>query len=392
MRLDANSLMNIFRSSGKRHLILTGERGSGKTTALKDLLSLSEPSFFTNTASSVTASPARVLPGFTTYAVRPEVAALDRPFRPVPSCIRLRDNTTGQETVIGIPRNYRMCPVPEGFLTIGMEALSHALHAPDDFVCLDEIGFLEESCPRFCAAIEELFEKKRVLAVLRAQPLPFLEKLKSRSDVFVVSCNYPTPSSAGIGAVLMASGESRRFGTNKLLADFHCKPLIQYALDAIADLKKNGLLCASVTVTRSPDTAALCSTQHVPCVLHTEPLLSDTVRIGLDALPALSACLFLTGDQPLLTVQSIKALIFAFCKDQRFIYRLSYRGKPGSPVLFPAAFFQELSQLPPGTGGSAVMQRHPDRVRHVECAHPGELLDADTPEALDQLKTLASFF
>ena len=36
-----------------------------------------------------------------------------------------------------------------------------------------------------------------------------------------------------IGCVVMAAGNSRRFGGNKLLADWEGKPLAAYALDAV---------------------------------------------------------------------------------------------------------------------------------------------------------------
>lgn len=389
--------MNIFRSSGKRHLILTGERGSGKTTLLKKLLALYGKEF----CKSAAVCP-NDLPGFTTYAVRSNTSGND-PHKTMPSCIRLTDHTTGKETVIGIPQNGSMQPVADGFLSVGIDAVSHALHASGDFVCIDEIGFLEESCPQFTDALWTLFEKKRVLAVLRDQKLPFLEKLKNRPDVLVfrtgsaygsfdksaVFKTGPCGPHAGtlpkIGIVLKASGKSKRFGSNKLLADFHGKPLIRCALDTIAALKDDAFLVSAVAVTRSAHVQKLCLAQGLPCIFHDLPHLNDTIRIGLDHLISADACIFLQGDQPLLTADSIKALILAFIKDQRFIYRLSYEGRPGSPALFPASLFPELLDLPEDCGGNVVIRRHPEMVRLVPCADASELIDADTPETLEKL-------
>ncbi len=371
--------MNIFRSSGKRHLILTGERGSGKTTLLKNLLALYGKEF----CKSAAICP-NDLPGFTTYAVRSNTSG-NASYKTMPSCIRLTDHTTGNETVIGIPQNGSMQPVTDGFLTVGIDAVSHALHASGDFVCIDEIGFLEESCPQFTDALWTLFEKKRVLAVLRDQKLPFLEKLKNRPDVLVFCTGSASGTPPKIGIVLKASGKSKRFGSNKLLADFHGKPLIRCALDTIAALKDDAFLVSAVAVTRSVHVQKLCLAQGVPCIFHDLPHLNDTIRIGLNHLIFADACIFLQGDQPLLTAHSIKALILAFIKDQRFIYRLSYEGRLGSPVLFPASLFPELLNLPEDCGGNVVIRRHPEMVRLVPCADASELIDADTPETLEKL-------
>lgn len=371
--------MNIFRSSGKRHLILTGERGSGKTTLLKNLLALYGKEF----CKSAALCP-NDLPGFTTYAVRSNTSG-NASYKTMPSCIRLTDHTTGNETVIGIPKNGSMQPVADGFLSVGIDAVSHALHASEDFVCIDEIGFLEESCPQFTDALWTLFEKKRVLAVLRDQKLPFLEKLKNRPDVLVFCTGSASGTPPKIGIVLKASGKSKRFGSNKLLADFHGKPLIRCALDTIAALKDDAFLVSAVAVTRSVHVQKLCLAQGVPCIFHYLPHLNDTIRIGLNHLIFADACIFLQGDQPLLTADSIKALILAFIKDQRFIYRLSYEGRSGSPVLFPASLFPELLNLPEDCGGNVVIRRHPEMVRLVPCADVSELIDADTPETLEKL-------
>ena len=63
-----------------------------------------------------------------------------------------------------------------------------------------------------------------------------------------------------VGCVIMASGLARRFGSNKLLADFGGRPLLCRALEVTA----TPALAARVVVTRSAEVKALCDAQAVP--------------------------------------------------------------------------------------------------------------------------------
>ena len=116
-----------------------------------------------------------------------------------------------------------------------------------------------------------------------------------------------------VGCVVMASGRSQRFGSNKLLASFRGQPMVCSAL-ALAD---SPVFCARLAVTRSPEVAQLCRKTGIPALLHDQPLRSDTVALGLSALlerqPALAGCMFLPGDQPLLKAQTLQRLVQAFC-------------------------------------------------------------------------------
>ena len=136
-----------------------------------------------------------------------------------------------------------------------------------------------------------------------------------------------------VGCVIMASGLARRFGSNKLLAEFRGRPLLCRALEVTA----TPALAARVVVTRSAEVKALCDAQAVPCLLHSLPGRNDTVRLGLEALleqcPNLAGCIFLPGDQPLLQRETLEALIAAFAQTQketeRAIFRLGARAAHG---------------------------------------------------------------
>ena len=134
-----------------------------------------------------------------------------------------------------------------------------------------------------------------------------------------------------VGCVMMASGLSTRFGSNKLLAPFDGQPLLCRAF-AATDTPQ---LSARIVVTRSAQVQALCKAQGVPVLLHALPGRNDTVRLGLSALlaqhPELTGCMFLPGDQPLLRRATVDQLLTAFAQTQKETERVIFRlGAPAA--------------------------------------------------------------
>lgn len=186
-----------------------------------------------------------------------------------------------------------------------------------------------------------------------------------------------------VGCVIMASGMGKRFGGNKLMADFRGQPMIARILDATENL-----LLRRVVVTRHADVADFCRGLGVETVLHDLPGRNDTVRLGLEAVGNVDGCLFCPGDQPLLGKDSVAALVSAWKAEPDFIWRFTFENQPGAPILFPKWALPELAQLPEGKGGSFVVRQYPERVRTVPVRDRYELMDADTPEDLAFLEAV----
>ena len=344
-------IWNSFRSSRKKHLILTGGRKTGKTTLLSRL-------FPEETA------------GITTWAVPGE-------------CVFLKENRTKRTVWVGTfdgalkgeENKMRLCR--EGFLGLGLSALHSCMESDEEWITVDEIGYLETECPEYGEALLRLMEKKRVAAVVRKQKLPFLQSLCTRDDVFLVDLDEPFGKS---GCVIMASGLGKRFGSNKLMADFDGKPMIERALIAT-----DGIFSERVVVTRSEEVALYCEKRGVRVILHSLPNRNDTVRLGLLAMAETDGCLFCPGDQPLLSRKTVAALALAARNDKTGIFRPAYGETEGAPVLFPRSVYGELLKLPEGKGGGAVIKKHPDLLCRITAENPYELMDADTPEQLASL-------
>ena len=352
--LTPSSIWNSFRNSNKRHIIITGGRGTGKTTLLRAMFDKS-------------------IHGITTFA-KPKKA------------VYLLENGTENQITIGryddsLPgKENKMSPCTEVFASQGTALLKKLASCSDEWVSVDEIGYLETECPAYCHSLEALMEQKRLVAVVRKQPLPFLQALCNREDVFLLDLDDPFGK---ISCVIMASGMGKRFGGNKLMADFHGHPMILRAIEAT-----EGIFCKRVVVTRHNDVAELCRVNSVPCVLHTLPFRNDTVRLGLEAVGDTDACVFCPGDQPLLRQETIVSLALAAKNMPKNIWRVCFEETPGAPMLFPKWTFAELSSLPEGKGGGFVAKKYPERLRTVNAQDRFELMDTDTPSDLEFLKNL----
>ena len=263
---------------------------------------------------------------------------------------------------------------PEGFRSLGIGALRRCMDGRSQWVTMDEIGYLETGCPEYCDTIRHLMTCKRLAAVVRKQDTPIFREITRREDAFVVDLDAPYGK---LGCVIMASGLGTRFGGNKLMAPFRGEPLICRALSATEDIFHR-----RVVVTRHEDVAALCRGRGMETVLHDLPHRSDTVRLGLEAVGAVDGCLFCPGDQPLLRRETVAALALAAENDRAFIWRTAFEEIPGSPVLFPAWAFPELTKLPEGKGGGFLVKKYPERLRTVSVRDRYELMDADSPEDL----------
>jgi molybdenum cofactor cytidylyltransferase len=185
-----------------------------------------------------------------------------------------------------------------------------------------------------------------------------------------------------IGCVIMASGMGKRFGGNKLMADFMGRPMICRILDGT-----DGIFGERIVVTRSKEVLKLCEDMNIKTIFHQMPDRNDTIRLGLQALSVnVEYCMFCQSDQPLLSKDTICKLAAATIETQELIYQLKSGDIMGSPIVFPKWAFEELKSLPQKKGGNIVVKKYPERVKYVEAKNCFELMDIDTKEDMEKLK------
>ena len=178
-----------------------------------------------------------------------------------------------------------------------------------------------------------------------------------------------------LSLVVLAAGASRRFGAaNKLLQLLDGKPLLCHTLELAAALP----VMQRVAVC-SVETAPLAEAAGFTVLLNPQPELgqSHSLRLGLAACRESDGCLFLTGDQPFLSVETLHRLIKAWEKEPGGIWGCEFEGRFSIPSIFPAAVDGELLAQDGDVGGREVMRAHPELV-HTIPAPPQEHFDIDT--------------
>ncbi len=114
---------------------------------------------------------------------------------------------------------------------------------------------------------------------------------------------------------------------------------------------------------------------------------STSVRCGLQGLPdTIGSAIFLLADQPHIPIELVRGLIELHVQSLPPIVAPLIEDRRGNPVLFDRSTFDELRSLSGDVGGRAVFARYP--VAYLPWHDANLLLDVDTPEDYDRLKTL----
>lgn len=187
-----------------------------------------------------------------------------------------------------------------------------------------------------------------------------------------------------LGCVVMAAGNARRFGDNKLAAEVRGRSLIRRTLEAVPPEEFEQV----VVVTQYPEVLALAEKFHFAARRNEHPDwgISHTISLGLSQLEDLDGVMFLVSDQPLLRRESVKGLAELWRSKPEKLAALAHGGVRGNPCVFPARYFPELRALREDHGGNTVIRRHEEDLVLLEVARE-ELTDVDTPEALSRIRS-----
>lgn len=152
--------------------------------------------------------------------------------------------------------------------------------------------------------------------------------------------------------ILLAAGASRRFGSQKLLADFQGKPLYTWAFAAAAEAGS-----PVTVVTRRGLLDGPAGQWGFCCVLAPEgESQAVSVRLGTaSACKGENLCFFVC-DQPHFPGYGLKNFVERFEKSGLTLGRVQGEGKMGSPTIFAPSLAGELMALSGDEGGRSVFK------------------------------------
>ena len=192
-----------------------------------------------------------------------------------------------------------------------------------------------------------------------------------------------------IHVILLAAGNSRRFGNNKLLYPYKGKPMYQHVLEIAAHMDETEFqeftIGEKIVVTQYEEIREAAQQAGLGCRINKEPELgiSHSIRLGVEAVEELSkggtqdAILFVVCDQPELTEEVFYGLIRSYEASSKPIACVADGERLGNPVIFESAYWEELKSLCEEQGGKTVLKRHREDVELYQVKDGKKLRDID---------------
>jgi molybdenum cofactor cytidylyltransferase len=183
-----------------------------------------------------------------------------------------------------------------------------------------------------------------------------------------------------IGAIILAAGQSRRMGTQKLALPIEDKPLLAHVFDEVSRSRVDEVVVVVSSATDALARQVLPPTATIVINPDLESEMLASIRCGVKALPEnCEAALIAIGDQPGINGKLIDAIIAAYQESRCGIVVPSHSGKRGHPTLIAAKYFPEILTYYEGAGLHALLAAHPADIQEVEIRDPSILEDIDRP-------------
>jgi len=187
-----------------------------------------------------------------------------------------------------------------------------------------------------------------------------------------------------ISAIILTAGKSERMGSPKALLPIRGRTFLENILDAISRTAIQDTLV--VVGHHRKEIEQRVSLPFVVFNPDYEKGMITSLQAGIRALPpeTSGAFLFLV-DHPLVEPGTIEAMIEHLAPNR--IVLPVFEGRRGHPVLFASEILQEILDLPSTQGANIVVRKDPGRIVEVSVNAPGILVDIDTPEDFEKLRS-----
>jgi molybdenum cofactor cytidylyltransferase len=191
-----------------------------------------------------------------------------------------------------------------------------------------------------------------------------------------------------ISAVILSAGLSSRMGEFKPLLPLGKKTVIERVVGAFqqADIHDIHIVIGN----RASDMISMLKGMPVSWIINNDyrQEMFTSVRAGVGGLsPEAKAFFIQPVDIPLVRSQTLKSLIKALRSHPQWILYPSFNGHRGHPPLIPRRYTQGISDYQGNGGLKGFLQQYDQRAQNIPVADAGILMDMDTPEQYERIKT-----
>ncbi|AAK42575.1 4-diphosphocytidyl-2C-methyl-D-erythritol kinase [Saccharolobus solfataricus] len=183
-----------------------------------------------------------------------------------------------------------------------------------------------------------------------------------------------------IGVIILAAGEGKRFGGDKLLAKIDNTPIIMRTIRIYGDLEKIIIVGKYVN-----EMLPLLMDQIVIYNPFWNEGISTSLKLGLRFFKDYDAVLVALGDMPFVTKEDVNKIINTFKPNCKAVIP-THKGERGNPVLISKSLFNEIEKLRGDVGARVILNKIKiEELCFIECSE-GVLIDIDKKEDLMRLR------
>ena len=190
----------------------------------------------------------------------------------------------------------------------------------------------------------------------------------------------------GIQAVILASGFSRRLGVDKLAQDICGKSVLQRVMENVLGTGIEKI----VVVLRERSQVKLVPEDRRISVLfndHADQGMSSSIKLAiLRAGPESPGFLFMNGDVPFFSTESINRLLELWKNNPEKIVCVRFNGVLRGPVIFPMNYSRMLLSLEGENGGREILKKNSGDVVFIDIEDPREVSDIDSQDDLEKAR------
>lgn len=185
-----------------------------------------------------------------------------------------------------------------------------------------------------------------------------------------------------IAFVMLAAGNSRRFGGNKLLYSVNQLPMYQQILKKLIKTKEKlydeGILAELTVVTQYEEIARTAESVGAKVLFnpHPDEGISSSIKIGLKGNLETEGCLFTVSDQPWISQETIEKLVKLYLTSGKGIACVAHKNRLGNPCMFSPDYYKMLLALTGENGGKGIVSA---------CRNDTVVLDVEDEKELEDI-------